>query len=162
VVLSGEFSVRLPGHRIWGASSSSTDTVKLHELALPLASVAVQVTVCTPTAKVEPLAGSQTRLVTAQLSVALADQVTLVLPHWPASAVATRFVGQRTRGGSASRTVTVKVHELLFPEASIAVQVTVVVPMGNSLRSAGLQVNCGWPQLSLAPKGIGSALQTQL
>ena len=50
---------------------STTVTVKLHELLLPEASVAVQVTVEVPLAKVEPLAGVQD-IVELQLSVVVA------------------------------------------------------------------------------------------
>ena len=66
---------------------SVTVTVKVQLLWLPLASVAVLVTVVVPTANVLPLAGTLTRLVTLQLSVALTVNVTLLRLHRPASAV---------------------------------------------------------------------------
>jgi len=55
-----------------GSSLSSTVTVKLQLPALPLLSLAVQVTVVMPPGKVDPLGGAQTRFVTPQLSVAVA------------------------------------------------------------------------------------------
>jgi len=73
---------------------SVTVTVKLHVLELPLASVAVLVTVVTPTGKVLPLGGLLTRLVTLQLSVALTVKVTLLRLQRPASAVSTRLLEQ--------------------------------------------------------------------
>ena len=65
------FCVMLAGQLAVGASLSTTVTVKLHEEVLPLASVAVQVTVVVPSAKVEPEAGVQL-IVELQLSVVVA------------------------------------------------------------------------------------------
>ena len=62
----------LAGHVIFGASVSLTVTVKVQALVLPEASLAVQVTVVVPVAKVEPLGGTQVRLKLVQLSVAVA------------------------------------------------------------------------------------------
>ena len=79
---------------------------------MPLASVAVLVTVVTPIGKALPLAGVLTRLVTLQLSVALTVKVTLLRLHRPASALKTRLVGHVITGACVSSTVTVKVQEL--------------------------------------------------
>ena len=57
---------------------SVTVTVKVQVLVLPLASVAMLVTVVTPMGKVLPLGGVLTRLVTLQLSVAVTLKVTLL------------------------------------------------------------------------------------
>ena len=73
-------------------------TVKVQLLVLPLASVAVLVTVVTPTGNVLPLGGVLTRLVTLQLSVAVTAKVTLLRLHWPGSAARTRSVGQVIAG----------------------------------------------------------------
>ncbi len=54
-----------------GGNKSCTDTVKLQLPLFPLLSLAVQVTVVTPTAKALPLGGVQLTFVTLQLSVAL-------------------------------------------------------------------------------------------
>ena len=77
---------------------SVTVTVKLQVLVLPLASVAVLVTVVVPTGKVLPLGGLLTRLVTLQLSVALTLKVTLLRLQRPASAASTRLPGQVIAG----------------------------------------------------------------
>ena len=77
---------------------SSTVTVKVQALVLPLASVAVLVTVVTPTGKVLPLGGLLTRLVTLQLSVALTLKVTLLRLQRPASVASTRLPGQVMAG----------------------------------------------------------------
>ena len=73
-------------------------TVNVQLLALPLASVAVLVTVVTPTGNVLPLGGVLIRLVTLQLSVALTMKVTLLRLHRPASAVNTRLLEQVITG----------------------------------------------------------------
>ena len=73
-------------------------TVKVQVLVLPLASVAVLVTVVRPRAKVLPLGGVLTRFVTLQLSVALTLKVTLLRLHRPASALSTRLAGQVITG----------------------------------------------------------------
>ena len=77
---------------------SVTVTVKVQELVLPLASVAVLVTIVVPTGNVLPLDGLLTRLVTLQLSAALTVNVTLLRLHRPASAVNTIFVGHVITG----------------------------------------------------------------
>ncbi len=60
-----------------GGMVSLTVTVKLQLLALPLESWAVQVTVVVPTAKLEALAGTHEKLLTLQLSVAVAVKLTI-------------------------------------------------------------------------------------
>ena len=56
-------------------------------------------------------------------------------------------------GFSVSLTVTVKLQVAVFPEASVAVQVTVVVPLGNSEPEGGLQATVAPGQLSVAVAG---------
>jgi hypothetical protein len=87
-------NTKLAGHVIVGFCVSSTVTVKVQLLELPLASVAVLVTVVTPTGKVLPLGGALIRLVTLQLSVALTLKVTLARLQKPGSAARTRLAGQ--------------------------------------------------------------------
>jgi len=64
--------------------------------------------------------------------------------------VVTMLAGQLAVGGSLSVTVTVKLHVAVRPEASVAVQLTVVVPTGKSPPEAGLQRIVAPEQLSLA------------
>src|SRR5262245_56344364 len=125
-------------------------TVKVQVLALPLASVAVLVTVVTPTAKVLPLGGVLTRLVTLQLSVAVTLKVTLLRLHRPASALNTRLAGQVITGFCVSVMVTVKVQVLVLPLASVAVLVTVVTPTGKVLPLDGVLTRFVTLQLSVA------------
>src|SRR5439155_7111125 len=105
-------NTKFVGQMITGFSLSVTVTVKVQLLVFPLASVAVLVTVVTPTGNVLPLGGLLTRLVTLQLSVALTVKVTLLRLHRPASAANTRLPGQVITGFWLSVTVTVKVQLL--------------------------------------------------
>ena len=91
---------------------SVTRTVKLQLDWLPLASVAVLVTVVVPTGKALPLGGVLTRFVTPQLSVALTVKVTLLRLHRPASAASTRLLEQMSTEFCVSVTVTVKLQVL--------------------------------------------------
>ena len=58
---------------------SKTVTVKKQVRVFPLPSVAVLVTMVVPMRKAEPLAGTLTRFVTEQLSVAVKSKITLLL-----------------------------------------------------------------------------------
>src|SRR5438874_1660312 len=117
----------LAGQVTVGAWLSLTVTVKVQSAELfPLASVAWQVTVVVPFGKVEPLGGVQVVVEPGQLSVAV---------------VVVMLVGQVTVGAWLSLTVTVKVQSAeLFPLASVAWQVTVVVPFGKVEPLGGVQV----------------------
>ena len=117
---------------------------------LPLLSVAVFVTMVVPTRNVLPLAGLLTRFVTAQLSVALTVNPTLLRLHCPASALNTRLLEQVSTGFSLSVTVTVNKHRLVLPLLSVAVFVTMVVPTRNVLPLAGLLTRFVTTQLSVA------------
>ena len=54
-----------------------------------------------------------------QLSVAVAAKLTTA-EHNPASVFIVMFIGQVMTGSSLSLTVTVKLHVVIFPEASVA------------------------------------------
>src|SRR5438093_8589795 len=124
--------------------------VKVQTLVLPLASVAVLVTVVTPFAYATLFGAVLTRLVTAQLSVALTVKVTLLRLHRPGSAGSTRLPGQVINGFCVSVTVTVNVQVLELPLASVAVLVTVVTPTGNVLPLGGVLTRFVTAQLSVA------------
>src|SRR6266481_5400968 len=142
-------TTRLLEQVITGGCASFTVTVKLHVALLPLASVAVLVTVVVPTGKLLPLAGLLDIVTPGQLSVAVTTKVTL-LAHVPCAALTTRLLEQVITGGCASFTVTVKLHVALLPCASVAVLVTVVVPTGKLLPLAGLLDIVTPVQLSVA------------
>src|SRR6185436_15687430 len=99
----------------------------------PTPSMAVQVTVVTPLANVEPLVGLHELVTLVQLSVELNVHVTLLLVQRPPSAMPTMFVEQVTIGFSVSFTVTVKLQGAPgLPELSVTVQLTLVVPLLNT------------------------------
>jgi hypothetical protein len=143
------FTVRFAGQVICGGWLSFTLTVKLHVALLPLASVAVLVTVIVPTGKLLPLAGTLTTLTPGQLSVAVTTNVTL-LEHVPANTFTTRLVEQVIAGNCVSLTVTVKLHVALLPLLSCAVLVTVVTPTGNAKPLDGVLETVLTAQLSVA------------
>jgi hypothetical protein len=138
------------GQVIAGGVVSTTVTVKLQLTLFPLVSVAVQVTVVVPIEKSEPDSGAQT-------TVGLASQMPVVVtvklagvPAGPAHST-TMFGGHWMAGGIVPSTVTVKLHALLWPLASVAAQFTVVVPSENNDPDAGVQATVGFAsQVSLA------------
>jgi len=123
--------------------SAATVTTKEHIEELPEASVAVQVTVVVPSANTEPEGGEQTTLgVGSQASVAIAEKLTT---SPPSLAQVTRMsAGQVIEGAVVSATtVTSKEHIEELPEASVAVQLTVVVPTANTEPEGGEQTTLG-------------------
>ncbi len=69
----------------------------------------------------------------------------------PPAPVASIVMGavHSTLGGVVSSTVIVKLQVAEFPAASVAVQVTVVVPKGKSEPEAGVQLTLGLETASL-------------
>ncbi len=117
---------------------SSTVTVKLQVLVFPLSSVATQTTPLVPREKNEPEGGAQTTVtLVSQMSVAGMAKET-VLPPVPAHST-TRLLEQEICGGVVSRTVTVKLQEFEFPLASVATQMTPLVPRGKNEPEGGVQ-----------------------
>jgi hypothetical protein len=127
----------------------TTVTVKVHELELPPLSRAVLVTVVVPSGKAKPLAGTLVTLVTAQLSLAVTVNVTLLV-QTPGAELTLMLAGQVKCGGCVSSTVTVNVHVLVLSLVSRAVLVTVVMPTGNANPLAGTLVRLLTRQLSAA------------
>jgi hypothetical protein len=98
----------------------------------------VQVTVVEPSAKVEPDAGTQTGVI-APSTVSLA--VALKLTTAPDEEVASSVMSDGTliSGSVVSCTITLNDADALLPAASVAVQVTVVVPIGKVEPDGGVQ-----------------------
>jgi hypothetical protein len=112
-----------------------TVTVKLQLVLLPQESLAVLVTVVVPIGKVLPLGGLA---VTngGGLQPPLAVTVKNTVTPFELEVVTVRLEEQfRIKGGLT--TVTVKLQLVLLPQASLAVLVTVVVPIGNMLPLGG-------------------------
>jgi len=135
-----------------GGVLSTTVTVKDAVPVLPWLSVEVQVTVVVPNENVAPELGLQVGVSDpSKLSVALAEKVTAAPLGLVASTV--MLPGTITIGGvaSTSTTVTLKDAVAVFPCASVALQVTVVVPTGKVLPELGLQLGVSAPStLSVA------------
>jgi hypothetical protein len=112
-----------------GRTLSTTVTVCVQVLVFPELSVTVHVTVVTPTGKV---AGALLLTeATPQLSpVVGVPRFTPVAVH-PELVVVFILDGQVIVGGTISVTVTVCVHEAVFPELSVIVQITLVTPNGK-------------------------------
>jgi hypothetical protein len=114
---------------ITGGSLSITVTVKEHVALFPEESVAVAVTVVTPTGKKLPEAGTEATVTFEQLSVAVGVKVTTA-PQTPRSLNLLMFAGQVITGGCVSLTVTLNV-QVAKPPPFRAVAVTVVTPTGK-------------------------------
>ena len=120
-----------------GAVVSWTVTLNFALALLPFPSVAVHVTVVTVIGKTEPESGTQAAaMFPLTMSVAEAENDTGA-PFGPIASVAMSS-GTETDGAVVSRTVTVNVFGALWlPESSEAVQLTVVVVIGNVLPEGG-------------------------
>jgi hypothetical protein len=142
------FTVILAGQVIAGGCASFTVTVNVQVAVLPAASVAVDVTVVVPTGKKLPDAGTLTTVTPGQLSLAVTLKLTTA-PHWFGLFETVILAGQVIAGGCVSFTVTVNVQEVALPAASVAVDVTVVVPTGKKLPDAGTLTTVTPGQLSV-------------
>src|SRR6266511_2730256 len=133
----------LVGQAILGGSVSLTVTVNEQLERLPAPSVAVQVTVVVPVGKNEPDAGAHTKLTgSGQLSVAVGAGKVTTAPHWPGSLSFTIWAGQLPiAGSSVSRTMMWKLQVEVLPTASVAVQTTVLVPLGKLEPEGGSQIS---------------------
>jgi len=123
----------------------------VHVEVLPEVSLAVHVTVVIPIGNIDPDAGTHDAVTPAQLSENVgAGYITNTppAPGFPAEVVT--LAGHTIAGGWRSTTVTVNVHCDLFPDASVAVAVTVVVPLGNVDPDGGLATMVTPRQLSVA------------
>jgi hypothetical protein len=115
-----------------GAWVSLTVTVNEHEPLLPLASVTLHITVVMPFGNAEPDAGLHVTAPTpSQLSLPVGVVYVTTAEQRFESVLCVIGDGQVTDGASVSLTVTVNVQVAVLPAASVAVQVTVVMPFGN-------------------------------
>src|SRR3954469_10281484 len=119
---------------------------------LPAASVAEHVTVVVPTGNVLPEAGSQvTGTEPSTASLAVAVKLTAAPVADVASAVMS--AGSVRSGAVVSATVTTNDFVPGLPAASVAVQSTVVSPIGNVLPLAGVHVAVTAPSTSSVAAG---------
>jgi hypothetical protein len=139
-----------------GVVSARTVTVKVLVAVFPEWSVAVHVTVVVPIGNVEPDAGEQvTGTAPSMSSVAVGVGYVTTAPDAPDAALVMSDTGPITGGVVSVATVTLKVAVLVFPDASEAEQVTVVVPTGNDEPDGGTQLTVAGPLI--ASVAVGSA-----
>src|SRR6266853_2354117 len=143
-------TVTAAGQLMLGAWSSTTITVWVQLLELPLTSVTVQTTALVPTGYGS--LASLTTVPTPQLSLVLAGgpSATPLALHRPTSALTATSAGQLIDGRSVSLTVTVKLQPLVLPAASVAPHVTAVTPTRKVEPLGGLHTTVTLVQLSLA------------
>ena len=123
--------------------ASTTVTVKVQTLLLPLASRATFVTVVTPGGKVLPEGGVEVMTgLASQMSVAVTLKVTMLPPGVPVHWVE-MFVEHMIIGGVVSTTVTMNEQLLLLPVVSVDTQRTVVTPRWKVLPETGEQTSTG-------------------
>jgi hypothetical protein len=145
---------------------STTVMVNEQDVTLLEASVAVNVSVVTPTGKVAPLAKPAVCAVkTAQLSVPTGGVKVTAAPQRPLVAFTVMLAGQAITGNSMSFTVTVKEQEVTLLDASVAVYVCVVTPTGKVaplakpavcvVTTAQLSVPTGAVKFTAAPQRPG-------
>src|SRR5262249_54917575 len=134
-----------------GAVVSATVTLNVFVATLPAPSTAVQVTVVSPSGKRAPEAGAQVTVTGPTASVAAGSGKLTTAPPGPAASAVTSGAAPMA-GGVGSATFTVKLALAALPCASTAVQVTVVVPIGNGEPEGGLHVTVRGPSTeSMAP-----------
>jgi hypothetical protein len=158
-------SNRSSGHEIVGPTVSWTVTSNMQPLELLCASVAVHITVVVPMGKRSPLCGLHTIIGAASQT---SDADTMNVTVAPDALVHSAVIGpgHMMIGSVRSVTVTVNVHSC-WPQLSLPVQFTLVIPNGNTLPDGGVQVmpdpskltpwhvgNVGEEKLTVAPFGL--------
>jgi hypothetical protein len=112
-------------------------------------SVALQVTVVAPSANSDPDAGLHATFAIgpSTASVAVGTEYVTVEPLGAFASTVTFAGTPEKTGGVVSVKLTVTVNDAVprFPCASVALQVTVVVPTGNKAPDAGMQLVGNWP-----------------
>ena len=123
-----------------GGVVSTTVTVNCAVWTFPAASDAVQVTTVSPSGKVDSAGGTQTSDCTKpELSVAVTSKSTTASPVADADTVIGDGAGVNT-GGVTSITSISNDALVVLPAASVAVQVTTVIPIGNAEPEGGSQM----------------------
>src|SRR3989304_4610686 len=135
------------------AEAGSTVTTNWQEASFPEASVAVHVTVVLPSGKIEPEGGLQTYVTPEQLSPVVGGGKSTKASHRPGVLSVVMSAGQEMDGFSVSFTVMVNWQLAWLPDASVAVQVTVVTPFGKNEPDSGVQTTVTPRQLFEAESG---------
>lgn len=123
----------LVGQEMEGSCISFIVTTKVHNLIFPAISDALNITLLLPLGNAEP-EGRPLILVTLvlpQLSLAVADAKVVTDEQLLGSVFFTILGGQLMVGAWTSLIVTLKEQVVLSPAASVARQITVVIPLGK-------------------------------
>src|SRR5258705_1011367 len=134
-----------------GAVVSTTPTDCVSVPALPLASVAVQVTTVVPSGKAAG-ASFPTRGAASHTSETMGGPRSGAAPEGQVHSTPTRSGGATIRGSTVSETATCAVHGPSLPLASVAVKPTGVLPRGNS--GGASFVKPGWRSQSSVPEAL--------
>jgi len=139
-----------PHEEMSGPVVSTPVKLVVHEAVLPAASATVTVTLVTPKPTTVPAAGLCVRVVTPQLSVAVAEAVKSGKATVPVGPTDRVWAGAQAEivGTRKSCTVKVVVQLAVLPAASAAVRVTTCTPARSCELGAGLCVTETTPQLS--------------
>src|SRR5260370_19805088 len=144
-----------------GVGATVTVNVLLTVLGLSSALVAVQVTVVVPSGKVEPEAGVQLTVgaVTSPASSTAVGRAQVTTAPSGLLTSTVMLAGTPAMPRSVSLTVTVKVWLTLLglSSALVAVQVTVVVPIGKVEPEAGVQLTVGATRSAASSTAVGKA-----
>jgi hypothetical protein len=141
-------------------------TVKLAVVTKPAASVAVYVTVVIPNGNTSPEVWVLVSVTPKQLSLAVGAVHVAIPSHEPTVVLVLMFAGRPTIAGAVlSITVITCVAVAVFPTASVAVQVTLVVPSGKiagasfvTVTAVQLSVATGLPKLAITASHTPLAL----
>jgi hypothetical protein len=125
------FTATGAGQTIVGSSISVTVTICSQVAMFPLPSVTVQVTVVLPSGKTAG-ASFVTEAIEQLSSTVGVPRTTPLAVHSSASVFTATGAGQTIVGSSISVTVTICSQVAIFPLPSVTVQVTVVLPIGNT------------------------------
>ena len=135
----------MPPPPVGGSTPETTCTWNVAVAVLPDGSVAVQLTVVVPVANIDPEAGVHV-IVTVPLLSAADGTVYVTLPELaPGGNVTRTLAGGVIVGSSSSTTCTAKLADAVLPTESVAVQLTVVVPIGKNDPDAGVQPAAAGP-----------------
>ena len=145
-----------------GATLSSTVTIAEQVLTLPFTSVTVKITVLAPTIVQSKVVWSKAKLWIPQLSVdalLISPGTTLAFPD-PSNWIVISW--HKAAGDTVSSTVTVAVHVLALPLASVTVKVTTFAPIILQSKAVWSNAKLWILQLSVEPLSISAALMLAL
>src|SRR5690606_3625608 len=152
VPVTGSSSTVMFWQATTGAVTSSTVTIAVQLLVLPFTSVAVRVTLLSPTLLQSKMSMSIEMFATPHWSVLPPSTSAATIPALPNSSNCMVMFWQTATGASVSITVMVKLQVLTFPFTSVAVNSMVLTPTGNwlPLGRPAVWTTVSIPQLSMA------------